>query len=116
MSHNKYVQISALLAGKLLLASSLAPNIARAEAFDAGKVMKEMSNQEQVAYMAGIIEGLAIARYHKDGKRKEAMGCIYDFFYKDRGNMRVILDAFEKYPAYPPGSLVDVLTKRKCGE
>jgi hypothetical protein len=104
------------LAGKLLFSSILASNSAFAEDFNAEKVMKAMKPEERHAYMAGIIEGLAVARYHKDGKKKDGMGCIYDFFYKDKQSFTLILDAFEKYPTYPPGSIIDVLTKRKCGE
>lgn len=110
------VKITAVLAGKLLLSSIFVSGGASAEEFNAEKVMKEMSSEERTAYLAGIIEGLAVARYHKDGKKKDGMGCIYDFFYKDKQNLRVIHEAFDKYPTYPPGSIIDVLTKRKCGE
>lgn len=110
------IQITATLAVKLLVTGVLLNGSASASDFTAEKVLKEMSNAEQVAYMAGVIEGLAIARYNRDGKKKDGMGCIYDFFYKEKANMRAILDAFEKYPSYPPGSIIDVLVKRKCGE
>lgn len=78
--------------------------------------MKEMNGQQQVAYFAGVIEGFAVARYMKDGKQKKGMECIYDWFYEDKGNLKIIMDAFERYPTYPPGSIIDVLVKRKCGE
>ena len=94
----------------------MAGQTATASDFNAGKVMKEMKPDEQTAYFAGVIEGLAIARYHKDAKNKDGMGCIYDWFYKDKGNLKVIMDAFDRYPSYPPGSIIDVLVKRKCGE
>ncbi len=109
-------KISEILAGNLIVATTLLSGAAVAEEFTAEKVMKTMKPEERHAYMAGIIEGLAIARYNKDGKKKDGMGCIYDFFYKDTQNFTVILDAFDKYPTYPPGSIIDVLTKRKCGE
>lgn len=78
--------------------------------------MNKMSSGERMGYLAGIVEGLAIARYHKDGKQKEGMGCIYDWFYKDKQTMKAIFGAFDRYPTYPPGSIIDVMVKRKCGE
>lgn len=116
MRSTRKFKISATLAGRLLFVGLIVGGTARAEDFTAEKVMKSMKPEERHAYMAGIIEGLAVSRYHKDGKKKDGMGCIYDFFYKDKANFTLILDAFEKYPSYPPGSIIDVLTKRKCGE
>ncbi|OLP58348.1 hypothetical protein BJF93_07040 [Xaviernesmea oryzae] len=78
--------------------------------------MNAMSSEQRAAYLAGVIEGLAIARYNKDGKQKTGLGCIYDWYYKDKSNLKLIHDAFDKYPTYPPGSIVDVLVKQKCGE
>jgi hypothetical protein len=101
---------------KLLLLGIVISSSAAANDFNAEKVMKQMTPDERYGYLAGVIEGLAIARYNKDGKKKEGMNCIYDWFYDDKQNRRVIYDAFEKYPTYPPGSIVDVLVKKKCGE
>ena len=116
MHNTLKINIAAALAGKLIFIGIMGFGTARAEDFNAEKVMKQMSSEERTAYLAGVIEGLAIARYHKDGKKKDGMGCIYDYFYKDKQNLRVIHDAFDKFPTYPPGSIIDVLTKRKCGE
>lgn len=116
MSANRKLRIDAILGSKLLLSALLVSGTGHAEEFDAGKVMKDMKVDEQYAYVAGIVEGLAIARYNKDAKSKGGMGCIYDWFYKDKQNKKVVMDAFDRYPTYPPGSIVDVLVKRKCGE
>ena len=89
---------------------------ANASDFNAEKVMKEMKPEQQYAYLSGVIEGLAIARYMKDGKQKDGMGCIYGWFYEDKSTLPAILDAFDKYPTYPPGAIIDVMVKRKCGE
>jgi len=95
---------------------SLAVQTAAANDFTAEKVMKEMNAGERFSYVAGVIEGLAIARYMKDGKQKAGMECIYDWFYDNKQTVDTIYAAFEKYPTYPPGSVVDVLSKQKCGE
>lgn len=84
--------------------------------FTAEKVLNEMAVAERAGYIAGVIEGFAIARYMKDGKKPEGMRCIYDWYYKDKGNIRLILEAFEKYGSYTPGAIIDVLVKQKCGE
>lgn len=78
--------------------------------------MKEMKAGEKISYVAGVIEGLAVARYMKDGKQKTGMECIYDWFYEDKKTLDAIYAAFEKYPTYPPGSIIDVMVKQKCGE
>lgn len=87
-----------------------------AEDFTAEKVMKEMKPDEQYAYLAGVVEGLAVARYHKDAKSRDGMGCIYGWFYKDTQTKQAIMEAFARFPTYPPGAIIDVMVKRKCGE
>ena len=116
MTHYRKVKITTFLAGNLIFAGLCAGNAAHATDFTAAKVMKEMTSAERTAYLAGVIEGLAVARYHKDGKKKDGMTCINNWFYDDKQNLRVIHEAFDQYPAYPPGSIIDVLVKRKCGE
>ncbi|GEC17470.1 hypothetical protein [Nitrobacter winogradskyi] len=56
------------------------------------------------------------ARYMKDGKQKTGMKCIYGWYYDDKSTIRTVYDAFDKYPTYPPGAIIDVLVKQKCGE
>lgn len=92
------------------------PTMAAANDFTADKVLNEMTVEERSAYIAGVIEGLAIARYMKDGKKPDGMTCIYDWYYEDKANIRTIYTAFEKYSSYPPGTIIDVLVKQKCGE
>lgn len=100
-----------IIIGGLLCTGVPAP----AEDFTAEKVMNAMSPEQRSAYLAGVIEGLAIARYNKDGQKTDGMGCIYDWFYKDKP-FRAIYDAFDKFPTYLPGTIIHALAKRKCGE
>lgn len=83
--------------------------------FTAGVVMQKMDAKERYAFVAGIVEGLAMARYKSDGKKPEGMKCIYDWFYKNPDTIKTVYTAFEKYPEYPPGTVVDVLTRKSCG-
>lgn len=78
--------------------------------------MKEMKPDQQYAYLAGVIEGLAVARYMRDGKQKKGMECIYGWFYDDKQTVPAIHEAFGRFPTYPPGAIIDVMVKRKCGE
>lgn len=78
--------------------------------------MEKMAGGERYAFVAGVVEGLAMARYMKDGKKPEGMKCIYDWFYEDKSTLDTIYAAFQKYPDYPPGTVVDVMTRKKCGE
>lgn len=78
--------------------------------------MKDMNAGEKLSYVAGVVEGLAMARYMKDGKKPEGMNCIYGWFYDDKQTVDNIYAAFEKYPTYTPGTIIDVLVKQKCGE
>lgn len=114
MTRERKLKTSVILAGSLVF--SMQGAAFADEQLDAGKVMNKMNNDQRTGYIAGIIEGLAIARYNKDGKKSEGPDCIYDWYYREDGTLRAIFAAFDKYPTYPPGSIVDVLVKQKCGE
>lgn len=75
-----------------------------------------MDAVQRYTFVAGVIEGLAVARYMRDNKKSEGMNCIYDWFYDDKTNSDLIEAAFLKFPAYPPGSIVRALVAKKCGE
>lgn len=114
MTRARKVKISVILAGSLVFSMQI-------EAFseqqiDADKIMTELKAGERYSFVAGVVEGLAIARYMKDGKKSEGMNCIYDWFYDDKETIKTIYAAFGKYGTYPPGSVIDVLAKQKCGE
>lgn len=89
---------------------------ASATDFTAGVVMSKMEGKERYAFVAGVIEGLAMSRYMRDGKKPEGMKCIYDWFYKNTGATDTVYAAFQRYPDYPPGTVVGVLIKKTCGE
>jgi hypothetical protein len=60
------------------------------------------------------VEGLAISRYMQDGKKPDGMNCIYDWFYKTPNTVDKIYAAFDHFPAYPPGSIIDALVRKSC--
>ncbi|BBK29684.1 hypothetical protein STHU_03180 [Allostella humosa] len=89
---------------------------ASAQEMTAGVILEKMSGAERVAYLAGIIEGLAYARYVKDDKQAAGMGCIYDWFYKTRGRSLDIEKAFGRYKEHSPGAIVAALVTKECGK
>lgn len=90
------------------------PGPASSTEFTARVVMEKMTAEERYSYLAGIVEGLAYARYASDGKTRAGMQCIYSWFYDDRKTADLIEAAFAQYPDYTPGAVVAVLAKRKC--
>lgn len=95
---------------------------ARAEnPMTAGVILKQMPSSEFVVYTAGIIEGLAYARFRADTKRageksEKGMQCIREWYHNDKEAITKIEAAFRKYDKYPPWVVLASLVKKKCGE
>ena len=102
------VIVSAMLA--------VAPDNGHASDFTAGFVMAEMEQSDRFPFVAGIIEGLAYARFVSDDRQTEGMGCIYDWFYDTDGRIMLIYEAFEAFPDHLPGAVVAALLEGDCGE
>ncbi len=75
-----------------------------------------MEASERFPFIAGIIEGLAYARYVRDGNQTDGMTCIYDWFYETENALDTIYVAFGAYPDYPPAAIVAGVLTQKCGE
>lgn len=86
---------------------------ANATDFTAGIVMTKMSAEERNAYLAGVTEGLAYARYMTEGKGTGGMKCIYEWFYK-AGTRAKIHDAFDRFPDYLPGAVMAAMIEKEC--
>ena len=80
--------------------------------------MEEMTDDQRIGYVSGVIEGLAYARYVKDNPDEVGMKCIYDWYYKNNKErwINTILPTFVKHKDKPIGVILYVLTKRDCGE
>jgi len=115
--------------GKLKLAIGAAfvslvtgTNPALAQEMTAGVVLEKMPVRERGAYVMGIVEGLAYARFRTDtvaaGSKNEAgMKCIYNWFYKDTtASFDRIEATFKKYPAQFPSTILGLMIKNECGE
>ena len=101
----------------MVLTGLIAANDAGATDFSAGFVMDSMERPERYTFVSGVIEGLAYARYVKDGKKSEpGMRCIYDWFYEKDGTLERIYQAFDSFRDYTPGAIVAALAEKECGE
>lgn len=80
-----------------------------------GAVMQRLDPSERYAFVAGVVEGLAYARYLQDGKTPAGMRCIYDWFYRTPGSLDQVYVAFGEFPEYPPGAVMAVVLKQVCG-
>lgn len=98
------------------------PAIALAETPMTGKVMMEnMEPKEFVAFVTGMVEAMAYARFRKDtlaaGRRVEdGMNCIRRWFFSDPKRILAIGNAFERYHQYTAWVVLGVLLKQECGE
>ena len=93
----------------------LGVNCARAETLTAGVALDTMSSVEFSSYIQGIVEGLAQARYEKDGRNTDGMRCIYDWFYESGdASLRDVIGGFEKFASHSPGAVMSGLINREC--
>ena len=88
---------------------------AHAEVMTAGVVMEKMSAEQRFTFWAGIIEGLAHARYVKDNKETTGRACIYRWFYDEPASRDKIREASLKYPDALTGQIIGTLVATKCG-
>lgn len=80
-----------------------------------------MPANELAVYIAGIIEGLAYARFRYDtlkaGRNDETgMTCIRRWYYDDTKSLLTIEDAFRRYKDQLPWVVVALMVKKECGE
>lgn len=82
----------------------------------AGSLDENMSVEQKNAYLSGVVEGLAYARFLKDEKDETGMGCIYQWYYDGENTLPKILDAFDRYPDHTVGPILWSMSKQVCGE
>lgn len=78
--------------------------------------MEKMDAVQRSAYMAGVIEGLAYARFERDGGTTEGMGCIYRWYYEADGTIAKIHSAFDAFPDHLPGAVIAAMVAKVCGK
>lgn len=80
--------------------------------------MTKMESNEASSYIAGVIEGLAFARWVKDQPDSAGMKCIYDWKYGESGldNTQKLHAWLRRHPDKQTGHLTHTLIKQDCGE
>lgn len=110
---------AAAVAGAMAIAGA---QHARADTpMTAGVVLEKMPSNELVVFVAGIVEGLAYARFRQDtkvaGKNDErGMNCIRNWYHGSDQIILKIQSTFKKYDKYPPWVVVAAMVKKECGE
>ena len=77
--------------------------------------MERMEPDHRFTFIAGIVEGLAYARYARDGNNPQGMACINNWFYRQDGAVDQIYLAFGEFPDFPPGAVVSAVLSQVCG-
>lgn len=112
---SKYQQISIIILGMMFGIT----NEAHSREINAGFVMNEMNADQQVSYIAGVVEGMAYSRYLRDKPSEAGMNCIYRWYANNTGtreNRGTVEALFARHPDKPVGVLLYVLMKKECGE
>jgi hypothetical protein len=107
-----------LIAGSVLVNG----NMATAQVMTAGVILEKMKSDEQFAYINGIVEGLAYARFRKDtiaagDKDERGSSCIQKWYYTGDGTTHAsIVATFRRYPDQMPATIIALMVKQECGE
>lgn len=91
-------------------------HVKEAAALTANDVLNNMSSKEQTSYVAGVVGGLAQARWVKDKPDQTGMNCINNWFYNSQEKKWNQIDTwFKKHLEKPANALLYVLIKKECG-
>jgi hypothetical protein len=115
------VSVGKRLSG-LVIAAVVGIHPAQAQDMTAGLILEKMQPEERFAYINGIVEGMAYARFRKDtiatGSKDEAgMKCIYGWYYTGDGKTHARIEAaFRKFSDHMPSVIIGTMVKKECGE
>jgi len=101
----------------IIMAMTGITTLNQATAQSASDVLTKMKPEETTSYLAGVVEGLAAARWIKDKPDNIGMKCIYDWYYRGETEARFnrVRAWLERHPDKPVGTLMYVLIKKECG-
>ena len=104
-------------AASAVLAAGIALTGQQGVALSAQEVLDNMSAEQHTAYVSGVVNGLAYARWLAEDRDDSGMLCIYDWYYKtdqrERFNER--MDWFERHPDQQVSVLMYALIREYCG-
>ena len=83
-----------------------------AQALTADDVLNKMNADQRFGYIAGVVEGLAYARWAKDRPDSTGMNCIYNWYYQGADERSHLVDTWlRRHLDRPVGALLHVLIK-----
>ena len=86
-------------------------------ALTADEVLNKMNFDERHGYLAGVIEGLAQARWVADKPDDAGYNCIYDWYYKGGKEREELVNTWlNRHPDKSASGLIYVLVKKECGD
>ena len=114
---NRNNVIAMVLAGGVSALTVLNAAPLNAGSISAKTLIEKMSSEEKAYYIAGLIDGLAYARYKLEGKKTDGgMKCIYDWYQKKEDTVENVILAFHKFKSYTPNAIVAAMIAKECGE
>ncbi|MEP2987309.1 MAG: hypothetical protein ABJP08_29075 [Roseibium sp.] len=110
------LKLQTALRGALLgMVLGAVPISASAGGLKASEVLEMMDTKELGAYTAGLVEGLAYARYVQDGKvEDQGMKCILDWYYDGGKTAQKVTLAYHKFSDHTANAIVGALVERAC--
>lgn len=79
-----------------------------------GVVLEKLSPPQLVAFVAGIVEGLAHARVDGEKAPPDGRSCIYAWFYDDETAMVRIEATFAHFKDHMPGAVIAAMVEKRC--
>ncbi len=85
-------------------------------ALTADEVMNRMNEDQRFGYVAGVVSGLAQARWITDKPENAGTTCINNWFFGAESKPRPRIEEwFARHPEKPAAALLYVLIKQDCG-
>lgn len=101
----------------ILAAAAFLSSGKEAAALTAEDVLNRMNDDERFAYISGLVDGLAFARWTAEKPDNTGMQCIYDWYYGGNTAVRETIQTWlTRHQDKPVDALMYVLIKRECGE
>jgi hypothetical protein len=90
----------------------------QANALTVAEIRENLSAEEQTHYVAGVVEGLAFARWIADDRDATGMNCIWSWYLgsdtQARFNQQMTM--FDRHPDQQVSTLMYALIREECGE
>ena len=108
---------AAKLVRNAALACAVLAAPAQAKNLNAGYVLNEMTGDQRVSYVEGIVDGLAYARFLRDRPDDTGYLCIVGWYQNDSAEKwKLVRKWLSRHPDKPVPLLMYLMIKKECGE